>query len=39
VGAPRLHEELADEGETVSPSQMVRIMANAGLHEIPQRRQ
>jgi putative transposase len=39
MGAPRMHEELAEEGETASPNRIARMMAKAGLQGIPQPRQ
>ncbi|CAN5756266.1 hypothetical protein BH23GEM11_BH23GEM11_06580 [soil metagenome] len=39
MGMPRMLEELSDEGETASPNRIARIMANAGIQGIPQRRQ
>lgn len=39
MGAPRMHEVLRDEGETVSLNRIARLMAADGLKGIPQRRQ
>jgi len=38
MGAPRMHDELTDEGETVSRNRIARLMAKNGLYGIPQRR-
>lgn len=38
IGMPRMHEVLTDEGETVSPDRIARLMARNGLYGIPQRR-
>ena len=39
MGAPRMHEELTDEGETASLNRIARLMAKNGLQGIPQKRQ
>jgi putative transposase len=39
IGAPRMQETLAYEGETASLNRVARIMASAGLYGVPQRRQ
>lgn len=39
MGAPRMHEELNNEGETASLNRIARVMAADGLRGIPQRRQ
>lgn len=39
MGAPRMHEELTEEGETVSRNRIARLMARDGLRGIPQKRQ
>lgn len=38
IGAPRMHEQLGYEGETASLNRIARLMANAGLYGVPQRR-
>ena len=38
IGAPRMHEDLADEGENVSLNRVARLMAGAGLQGWPRRR-
>jgi len=38
IGAPRMHEDLTDEGESVSLNRVARLMAGAGLQGWPQRR-
>lgn len=38
IGAPRMHEDLSDEGETVSLNRVARLMASAGLQGWPRRR-
>lgn len=38
IGAPRMHEDLTDEGETVSLNRVARLMACAGLQGWPRRR-
>ena len=38
IGAPRMHEDLTDEGESVSLNRVARLMANAGLQGWPRRR-
>lgn len=39
MGMPRMHEVLADEGETASRNRIARLMARYGVRGIPQRRQ
>ncbi len=39
MGAPRMHEELSNEGERASQNRIARIMAADGLRGIPQRTQ
>ena len=38
IGAPRMHEDLTDEGESVSLNRVARLMAGAGLQGWPRRR-
>ena len=38
LGAPRMHEDLTDEGEKVSLNRVARIMAKAGLQGWPRRK-
>jgi putative transposase len=38
IGAPRMHEDLTDEGETASLNRVARLMACAGLQGWPRRR-
>ena len=38
MGMPRMHEQLAYEGEHLSPNRVARLMANDGLYGVPQRR-
>lgn len=38
IGAPRMHEDLRDEGESVSLNRVARLMASAGLQGWPRRR-
>lgn len=38
IGAPRMHEDLTDEGETVSLNRVARLMAKAGLQGWPRRK-
>ena len=38
IGAPRMHEDLTDEGERVSLNRVARLMASAGLQGWPRRR-
>ncbi len=38
IGAPRMHEDLTDEGESVSLNRVARLMASAGLQGWPRRR-
>jgi putative transposase len=38
IGAPRMHEDLTDEGERVSLNRVARLMAGAGLQGWPRRR-
>ncbi len=38
VGAPRMHEDLTDEGETASRSRIARLMATEGLQGWPRRK-
>ena len=38
IGAPRMHEDLTDEGESVSLNRVVRLMAGAGLQGWPRKR-
>jgi putative transposase len=38
LGMPRMHEQLAQEGETASPNRVARLMAGEGLFGIPHRR-
>lgn len=38
IGAPRMHEDLVDEGEQVSLNRVARLMAGAGLQGWPLRR-
>ena len=38
IGAPRMREDLADEGECVSVNRVARLMASAGLQGWPRRR-
>src|SRR5690606_33321047 len=38
IGAPRLHEDLTDEGETASKCRIARLMAAEGLHGSPRKR-
>jgi putative transposase len=38
IGAPRMHERLAFEGERASPNRVARLMASAELYGVPQRR-
>jgi len=38
IGAPRMHEDLTDEGEFVSLNRVARLMARAGLQGWPRRR-
>jgi putative transposase len=38
IGAPRMHEDLIDEGEKVSLNRVARLMARAGLQGWPRRR-
>lgn len=38
MGAPRMHEELGYEGETASLNRVARLMADAGLFGVPQKR-
>lgn len=37
IGAPRMHEDLVDEGERVSVNRVARLMASAGLQGWPRR--
>ena len=39
IGAPRMHEDLTDEGECVSLNRVARLMAGAGLQGWPRKRQ
>lgn len=39
IGAPRMHEDLTDEGETASKNRIARLMAAAGLQGWPRRKQ
>lgn len=38
IGAPRMHEDLTDEGQIVSLNRVARLMARAGLQGWPRRR-
>ena len=38
IGAPRMQEDLVDEGERVSLNRVARVMARAGLQGWPRRR-
>jgi len=38
IGAPRMHEDLTDEGERVSLNRVARLMAGAGLQGWPRKR-
>ena len=38
IGAPRMHEDLVDAGETASPNRVARLMARAGLQGWPRRK-
>lgn len=38
IGAPRMHEDLGDEGERASLNRVARLMASAGLQGWPRRR-
>lgn len=38
IGAPRMHEDLVDEGETVGLNRVARLMASAGLQGWPRRK-
>jgi len=38
IGAPRMHEDLTDEGESVSLNRVARLMAGAGLQGWPRQR-
>lgn len=38
LGMPRMHEQLAFEGETASRNRVARLMARNGLYGVPQRR-
>jgi putative transposase len=38
IGAPRMHEDLTDEGERASLNRVARLMAGAGLQGWPRRR-
>ena len=38
IGAPRMHEDLTDEGERLSLNRVARLMAGAGLQGWPRRR-
>jgi putative transposase len=39
IGAPRMHEDLTDEGERVSLYRVARVLAGAGLQGWPRKRQ
>ena len=38
IGAPRMQEDLVDEGERISLNRVARVMARAGLQGWPRRR-
>jgi putative transposase len=38
IGAPRMHEDLRDEGETASPNRVARLMASEDLQGWPRRK-
>jgi putative transposase len=38
IGAPRMHEDLADEGETASPNRVARLMARHGIQGWPRKK-
>lgn len=38
IGAPRMHEDLTDEGETASKNRVARLMASDGLQGWPRRK-
>ena len=38
MGAPRMHEDLAEEGETASKNRIARLMAANGLQGWPRRK-
>ena len=38
IGAPRMHEDLTDEGEIIGLNRVARLMASAGLQGWPRRR-
>lgn len=38
IGAPRMHEDLTDEGEQVSLNRVARVMADDGLYGWPRKR-
>ena len=38
IGMPRMHEQLAFEGERASRNRVARLMGSAGLYGVPQRR-
>jgi putative transposase len=38
IGAPRMHEDLADDGETVSLNRVARLMAQNGIQGWPRRK-
>ena len=38
LGAPRMHEDLTDEGETASKNRVARLMASEGLQDWPRKK-